>query len=70
VPADIAVPADVEGQEEFSTPMSKKDKKDKRNFVVTWEPDAFHKAMERMEQKIQGRARPSNTRKCLNPRRQ
>jgi hypothetical protein len=42
VPADIAVPADVEGLEEFSAPMSKKDKKgkkDKRKFVVTREPD-------------------------------
>ena len=53
VPEDIAVPADVEGLEGFSAPKSKKDKKDKkgkRKSVVTWEPDAFDRALQMTEQ--------------------
>jgi hypothetical protein len=50
VPEDIAVPADVERLEGFSAPKSKKDKKGKRKSVVTWEPDAFDRALQMTEQ--------------------
>jgi hypothetical protein len=46
VSKEIATPADVEPLHEFSTPKSKKDKdkKDKKKFVVAWEPEASESA--------------------------